>query len=166
MKAMALFALAVALASAGCLEAGGGAGEDGEDDLMADPPTVVAGTGMITASGPVLAVGGESLAFSVGSNVTLLFAEIAWEDEVQDIDLALASPSAGMTGNAQNFDHVAASGSPGSPDSPHSLTIVAPDAGEWQASAFANGAATMVEYRIAVTLFHGEASVPAGYTAL
>ena len=121
---------------------------------------------MITASGPMLAVGGEPVLFSVASNVTLVYAEIVWEDEVQDIDLALASPSAGMTGNAQNFDHVASGGAPGSPDSPHSLTVVAPEAGEWQASAFANGAAGMVEYRIVVTMFHGEVAVPAGYSAL
>lgn len=165
MKWMTSLAFALALAFAGCLEAGGR--EDmAEDGTRMEPPTVVEGTGMITASGPVLAVGGETMAFTAGSDVTLVFAEIAWDDEAQDIDLALASPSAGMTGNAQNFDHVASGGAPGSPDSPHSLTITAPEAGEWQASAFGNGVAGMVEYRIAVTLFHGEAAVPPGYSAL
>lgn len=165
MKWMMGLAFALALAFAGCLDAG--AGSDGaQDRARMEPPTVVAGTGMITASGPVLAVGGESMTFMAGSNVTLVYAEIAWDDEVQDIDLALASPSAGMTGNAQNFDHVASGGSPAAPDSPHSLTVVAPEAGEWQASAFANGVAGMVEYRIVVTLFHGEVAVPPGYSAL
>jgi hypothetical protein len=158
-----LLALALLMAS-GCMSPGGR--DSGDDRAMADLPTVVEGTGMITASGPVLAVGSAAVPFSVGSNVTLVFAEIQWEDEVQDIDLALASPSAGMTGEAQNFDYVAQSGSPGMPDSPHSLTVVAPEAGEWQASAFANGVASMVEYRIVVTLFHGEVAVPAGYSAL
>jgi hypothetical protein len=111
-------------------------------------------------------LGGESTAFEVTSNVTLLYAEIAWDDPVQDIDLALASPDAGMTGTAQNFDYVAQGGSPGAPDSPHSLTIASPTAGDWQASAFADGAAAMVDYRVAITLFHGETAVPAGYTAL
>jgi hypothetical protein len=104
--------------------------------------------------------------FTVGSDVTLVYAEMAWEDPVQDLDLGLASPDAGMTGTAQNFDHVAKGGMPGAPDSPHSLTIVGPAPGEWLATAFANGAASMVDYRIAVTLFHGETTVPDGYTAL
>jgi hypothetical protein len=157
-------AAALLLAFAGCLEAGGGGGT--RDAALAEPPTVVEGTGMIVASGPVVALGGDSMPFTVEANVTLLYAEIEWKDEVQDIDLALASPSAGMTGTAQNFDYVAQAGSPGMPDSPHSLTIVAPEPGDWLASAFANGAATMVEYRIVVTLFHGEAELPGGYSAL
>ena len=159
----ALLAAAVVAAVAGCLEQDGEGADEGVGSV---PPTVIRGVGMITASGPVLAVGGESMVFQVGSNATVLHAEIVWEDPVQDIDLALASPSAGMTGTAQNFDHVAQAGSPGEPDSPHSLTVVAPQEGEWQASAFANGAAGMVEYRIVVSLFHGEAAVPDGYTAL
>ncbi|MHB1262776.1 MAG: hypothetical protein ACYC2H_13800 [Thermoplasmatota archaeon] len=163
MKWTTALAFASLLALGGCLDSGGGS----EDEASAPiDPTVVRGAGMITASGPVLAVGGESVPFSVASNVTLLFAEIAWDDEVQDIDLALASPSAGMTGAAQNFDFVAQGGSPGDPDSPHSLTIVAPEAGEWQASAFANGVAGALEYRIVVSLFHGETAVPAGYSGL
>jgi len=163
MKRMTGLALALFLAMGGCLDSG-----SGSDDEPSVPvgPTIVRGSGMITASGPVLAVGGETIPFSVGSNVTVLFAEIAWDDEVQDIDLALASPSAGMTGTAQNFDFVAQGGPPGDPDSPHSLTLVAPEAGEWQASAFANGVAGAVEYRIVVSLFHGEAAVPIGYSAL
>lgn len=158
-------ACASVLAFAGCVGPGGGDERRGDQSAFGEP-TVVSGTGMITASGPVLAVGGEALAFEVAPNVTLVYVQIAWEDEVQDIDLALASPSAGMTGNAQNFDHVASGGSPGSPDSPHSLAIVAPDAGSWQASAFANGVAAMLEYRIVITMFHGEAAVPPGYSAL
>ena len=160
-----VLAFAVAAAFAGCLDAGPGA-EGSESEPAWQPPTIVKGTGVLTASGPVLAVGGEGLPFTVGSNVTLVHAEIVWEDEVQDIDLALASPSAGMTGNAQNFDHIASGGAPGSPDSPHSLTILAPEAGDWQASAFGNGVAGMVEYRLVVTMFHGEAALPPGYSAL
>src|SRR5688500_6855980 len=107
------------LALGGCLTAGGG------DDAGLPPPaapTVIRGTGMVTASGPVLALGSGATPFLVAENVTLLHAEIAWDDEVQDIDLALASPGAGRTGNAQTFDRVGAGGSPGAPDSPHSLT--------------------------------------------
>lgn len=159
-------AFALISAFAGCLDGGRGGDSQGGDDRLLEQPTVVEGTGMITASGPVVAVGSESVLFSVASNVTLVFAEITWEDPAQDIDLALASPSAGMTGTAQNFDYIEQSGSPGMPDSPHSLTIVAPEAGEWQASAFGNGAAGMIEYRIVVTMFHGETEVPAGYSAL
>lgn len=159
---LALSALAL-LAFSGCLD--GGDGGD-RDQIVPDPPQVVQGMGMITASGPVLAFGSPALEFTVASNVTLVYAEIVWEDAVQDINLALASPSAGMTGTAQNFDHIAEAGSPGEPDSPHSLTVVSPAPGLWQASAFANGAAAMVEYRIAVSLFHGETVLPAGYSAL
>lgn len=163
MKRTLALAAAALLAFSGCLDGGGG---DGRDVLVPDPPQVVEGMGMITASGPALAFGSTALEFTVAANVTLAYAEIVWEDPVQDINMALASPSAGMTGTAQNFDHVAESGSPGEPDSPHSLTVVAPEPGLWQASAFANGAASMVEYRIVVSLFHGEAAVPAGYSAL
>jgi hypothetical protein len=158
---LVLTALAL-LAFAGCLDS-----EDSDRErIVPEPPQVMQGMGMITASGPVLAFGSPALEFTVASNVTLLYAEIVWEDAVQDINLALASPSAGMTGTAQNFDHVVEAGSPGEPDSPHSLTIANPEPGLWYASAFANGAATMVEYRIVVSLFHGETVVPAGYSAL
>lgn len=160
----------LALALAGCAEGGQEAPWTGPVDENGDPiemaPTVIQGTGSITASGPVLAVGGEATPFTVTPGVTLLFAEIQWEDPVQDVDLALASPEAGMTGTAQNFDFLASGGSPGMPDSPHSLTIPNPQAGDWQASAFANGAAAMLEYHVAITLFHGETAVPSGYSAL
>jgi hypothetical protein len=155
-------ALVALLALGGCLDGGG----DGQEIPVTVMPTVVEGMGMIVVSGPVAAVGGDTLLFTVGDNVTLVYAEIEWEDDVQDLDLALASPNAGMTGNAQNFDHVAEGGSPGSPDSPHFLVVVAPQPGEWQASAFASGVAGAVEYRIVVTMFHGEAAVPEGYSAL
>lgn len=156
------------LGMSGCLSSPSSSAPPMHAGTAADPApaTIVRGTGSIAASGPALAVGGASIPFTVTSNVTLLFAEIAWDDPVQDIDLALASPEAGMTGTAQNFDYVATGGMPGAPDSPHSLTIPSPTAGDWQASAFANGAAAMVDYRIVVTLFHGEATVPAGYSAL
>ncbi|HUR24587.1 MAG TPA: hypothetical protein VM327_01045 [Candidatus Thermoplasmatota archaeon] len=163
MKWMVSWSCVLAFVLAGCI---GGDANDRRSESGTVPPSVVDGTGMITASGPVFALGGESLQFTVEDNVTLVFAEIVWEDEVQDLDLALASPSAGMTGNAQNFDHVASGGAPGSPDSPHSLTIVTPETGAWQASAFANGVGGMVEYRIVVTMFHGESAVPVGYSAL
>jgi hypothetical protein len=143
MKLAFAFAVPLLLA-AGCLE---GARDD--DPPVATPPTVVRGAGMVTLSGPVLAIGSEATPFAVAPNVTLLYAEIVWDDEVQDIDLALASPSAGMTGTAQNYDH-----------------LVAPEPGEWQASAFGNGVAGMVEFRIAITMFHGETTVPDGYSGL
>jgi hypothetical protein len=160
MKLAFAFAVPLLLA-AGCLE---GARDD--DPPVATPPTVVRGAGMVTLSGPVLAIGSEATPFAVAPNVTLLYAEIVWDDEVQDIDLALASPSAGMTGTAQNYDHIVRQGSPGMPDSPHSLALVAPEPGEWQASAFGNGVAGMVEFRIAITMFHGETTVPDGYSGL
>ena len=140
----------------------------GPSAAAAEPPTVLVSEGQVVASGPMVAVGGAdgAYAFSVDPSVTLLLAEIQWEDPVQDIDLALASPSAGMTGTAQNFDHQAEGGSPGAPDSPHRLAVEAPEPGDWQATAFANGAGTMVEYHLAITLFHGETAVPDGYSAL
>lgn len=156
-------ALAAALALAGCVS---GPSAEPASAPAAEPPTVLRGEGMVTASGPMVAVGSQGFPFRVESNVTLLLAEIQWEDPVQDLDLALASPSAGMTGTAQNFDHVAEGGSPGAPDSPHGLTVEAPETGDWQASAFANGAGAAVSYRLAITLFHGEATVPGGYSAL
>lgn len=169
---LAICALAaLAVLASGCLSDddlppsdGGPDGAPGSTD--AQPPTVLRGEGQITASGPVVAVGGTPMTFSVAPNATLLLAEIAWDDPVQDINLALASPSAGMTGTAQNFDHVAEGGSPGMPDSPHSLAVASPETGDWQASAFANGGGANVEFRIAVTLFHGETTVPEGYTAI
>jgi hypothetical protein len=123
-------------------------------------------TGSVSVQGMGGSLGGAAVPFNVTSNVTLLYVEIAWEDPVQDIDLALASPDAGMTGTAQNFDYVQSGGMPGAPDSPHSITIPSPAAGDWLASAFADGAAAMVDYRVAITLFHGEDAVPAGYSAL
>jgi hypothetical protein len=162
--------LLLLVALAGCSD-GGGPGDgpllvDDEGNPLPAEPTVIHGTGSITASGPVLAVGGASTAFTVPDNATLLYAELEWDDPVQDLDLALASPDAGMTGTAQNFDLRASGGMPGSPDSPHSLTVPMPAAGAWQASAFANGAGAMADYRVAVTLFYVETAVPAGYTAL
>lgn len=132
----------------------------------AEPPTLLHAEGQVTASGPMLAVGGAPFTFPVAANVTLLLAEIQWEDPVQDLDLALASPSAGTTGTAQNFDHRAEGGAPGAPDSPHQLAVEAPETGDWQATAFGNGGGAMVEYRLAITLFHGETAVPDGYTGL
>lgn len=159
------------LALAGCSDGGDETpAPAGPVDANGEPldaaPQVIKGTGTITASGPVLSLGDAGIPFGVGANVTLLYAEIVWSDPVQDIDLALASPAAGTTGTAQNFDIIANGGSPGAPDSPHSLTVANPAQGEWQASAFANGAAAMLEYDVAITLFHGETAVPPGYTAL
>jgi hypothetical protein len=161
--------LPAALAAALCLAAGCLAPrpEGGEEAAAWPPPTVLRTGGLVVASGPMVAVpGGDTYAFAVAANVTLLLAEIRWDDPVQDLDLALASPSAGGAGRVQNFDHAASGGSPGSPDSPHSLEVDVPETGEWRASAFGNGAAAAVEYRLALTLFHGESDVPAGYTAL
>lgn len=163
--------LVVLLALAGCSDGSDGGpspstGPVDDDRPIAASPQVVKGTGSITASAPVVSLGSSGVPFTVDSNVTLLFAEIVWTDPVQDIDLALASPDAGVTGAAQNYDFIASGGSPGLPDSPHSLTIPNPVQGSWLASAFANGAAVMVEFDIAVTLFYGESSVPSGYTAL
>jgi hypothetical protein len=172
MRLILTLAVTSLLALSGCLDGDGDGATSSSSSSTVPPdvtpgqPTVVHGSGTITASGPVLAIGGASIPFTVDGNVTLLFAEIAWDDPVQDIDLALASPSAGMTGAAQNYDHLATGGMPGAPDSPHSLTLPAPEAGGWQASAFANIVAAQIEYRIAVTLFYGETAVPEGYTAL
>jgi hypothetical protein len=157
-----LAALALAL-GAGCLSDRPGASVAAP---AAQPPTVLHGEGQVTASGPMVAVSGEPYGFDVGGNVTLLLAEIQWEDPVQDLDLALASPSAATTGGVQTFDHVAEGGSPGAPDSPHRLAVEAPETGDWQATAFGDGASAMVPFTLAITLFHGETSVPDGYSAL
>lgn len=165
MRTTALLALAAALLAlgAGCIS---DRPASGPAPAAAQPPTVLLSEGQVAASGPVVAVGGDSYPFSVDPSVTLLLAEIQWEDPVQDIDLALASPSAGTVGGAQNFDHQAKGGSPGMPDSPHRLLVEAPEPGDWQATAFADGAGAMVTYHLAITLFHGETAVPDGYSAL
>jgi hypothetical protein len=160
---LAPLAAALLALGAGCLST---SPASGPQPAAPEPPTVLVSEGQVAASGPMVAVGGDSYPFTVDPSVTLLLAEIQWEDPAQDLDLALASPSAGMTGTAQNFDHRAEGGSPGMPDSPHHLLVEAPEPGDWQATAFGNGAGAMVDYHLAVTLFHGETAVPDGYSAL
>lgn len=172
MRLPALVAILMAAALAGCLGDddtgidGPGVGPDNDDENTNSTaePDLFLGTGSIAASAPVFALGSGGVDFNVKEGATLLLAEIRWDDPAFDINLALSSPDAGETGTARNYDHVANGGSPGSPDSPHSLTVEAPKAGAWGASAFANGAAANVEYEIVVTVFFEGDAVPEGYS--
>lgn len=178
MRTLLVLLTLTAAALAGC--AGDDSGSDattptGTDDNtggtnVTESPQTFQGDGVITASATVITTGGDPLDFTIGADATLLFAEIRWDDPVQDIDLALRSPDAGMTGQSANYDYIKRDGMPGDPDSPHSLTLTPSDladkawSGGWQASAFGNGVSANVEYEIAVSVFYGETSVPDGYT--
>ncbi len=122
---------------------------------------VVTGAGVEGASG---GFGGAAATITAREGATLLYAEIQWADPVFDIDLALSSPAEDHSANPVMYDHTVSGGSPGSPDSPHSITIQAPAAGEWLGSAFANGVGVEVAYDVALTVFYGETTVPDGYT--
>ncbi len=138
-----------------------------QEDADLPPMNVVtSGSGMITLSAGGLSATQGGGAVVVEPDARILFVEWAWDDPLVDLDGALGSPSAGTTQDVQNIDHTASGGAPGSPDSPHSLTILAPEPGTWAVSMTANGAATNVEYRFAATVFYAADAVPEGYSAL
>jgi hypothetical protein len=91
--------------------------------------------------------------------------EMKWTGPA-DLDLCVNKPSGGNTGGAANCDAVSNGGLPGMPDSPFRVTYPSPEAGSWSIAPSVKGAAAQTEYHIAVTLFHGEREVPAGYTAV
>lgn len=165
--------LLVALLSAGCTDAPEDTDQDDTQDTTntetnatAPEPKVFTGSGTATASTSVGGFSSGGLEATVEQGATLLYAELQWDDPVADLDLALSSPSSGSAAGEINYDHSASGGSPGSPDSPHSLTIESPEAGGWVGGAVANGAAADVQYTIVATVFYGETAVPGGYTAL
>lgn len=133
------------------------------------PPLILYGPfdGTVQSAAGPLSVGGTTSDFKVDEGATLVFAELKWDSPVIDLNVALRSPAAGQTGTANNFDHTGSGGNPGMPNSPETLTISGADvlAGDWQGTAFANGAAAEQDYQLAVTVFYGATEVPAGYTA-
>ena len=166
--------LLIVASTAGCVsegeddEAGPSTDTSAANNATARLPEVFQSDGSITASGPVVGVGGADPSFAVGDGATLIYAQIQWDDATQDIDLALGSPTAQTTSQAgeTQFDHRAEGGAPGSPDSPHSLTVASPEPGDWFPGALASGAAAQVDYHIAITVYYAETEVPEGYTAL
>lgn len=177
MRPLIALLLALAVAFSGCAsdskdEQDPGTGDGGSVvNNTTVGPKVFTGTGTVVASAGTSQTGGGGfsqggLEFAVEVGATLLFAEIEWDDPVQDLDMGLASPESGSAAGERNWDHTASGGMPGAPDSPHSLTIPSPLAGDWFGGALANGASGNLPYRIVVTVFHGETSVPEGYSAL
>lgn len=175
--------VAALLATAGCLDddddasdgdptntgtdtSTGGPGNSGAGGNGTGEPIVLTGTGMtgVTAGQPGASAGfaGEGADFDVPDGAEVLLAEIRWNDPVQDVNLGLSSPSQEGT-SPRSYDHVADGGSPGTPDSPHSITVGNPEEGTWQLTAFGNGASAAMEYEWAVTIFFDD--MPAGYTA-
>ncbi len=174
MKIAALL-VALAIAFSGCAnddsEEPITVGDDGEissptDDLGPDSTRGSAVVSGIRAGGAGAGLGGAAATIVVSEGGTLLFAEIQWSDPIADLDLALSSPAEDHTATPVMYDYTAQGGSPGFPDSPHSLVIENPLAGEWLGSAFTNGAGHEVEYDVAITVFYGETSVPDGYSGL
>lgn len=174
MRVLLTFLMASVIVVSGCVE---GDDDSGDDDTSSTDdgagtnnttlePAVFDGSGTATVSTSAGGLSQGGLDFTVDPGATLLYAELAWDDPVADLDLALASPASDSQAGEVNWDHSAEGGMPGSPDSPHSLTLESPQDGTWQGGAIANGAAANVAYRIAVTVFYGETSVPEGYTAL
>ncbi len=137
--------------------------DDTPPEVDATAPKVFRGTGTVVASAGPLATSQGGGTATVGDGATVLFVEWRWDDPVQDLDGALSSPSAGETQGVENIDYTASGGSPGNPDSPHTLTISAPEIGDWSVSMIANGGSAQVEYEFAATVFYGD--VPTGYTA-
>jgi len=173
--------LVLAAALAGCADDDSGDGDNGPTTTTQIPggnetlePFVKAGTGSsgtsAGAGGTGVSLGGSGGDFAVEENATLIFAEIRWDDPAQDIDLALDTPDGPDQSGQDFFDHTHEGGSPGMPDSPHSLTVTPADAtdwaGAWRVAAFGNGPAADVPYTWAVTVFYGETAVPEGYSAL
>lgn len=174
-----LLALCLSAALAGCSDDNGGDGgtptgappTDDDNETAQDTTFRLNGTSGVGAGvpmGPSLSSQGDSLDFTVEENATLIFAELAWDDPVVDLDLALRSPNAVDQGNIQTYDHTAQGGGPGQPDSPHSLTLTGADVvpGDWRGTTFASGASAGVPFRMAVSVFYGETEVPEGFSAL
>ena len=138
-----------------------------ENATMPQVSRGVGNTGVGAGAGGTAAnLAGTGGAFTVSENATILLAEIKWADPVQDIDLSLDTPDGPDASGNDFFDYTATGGSPGAPDSPHSLMISAPETGEWRLTGFGNGPAAQVDYSWVVTIFYGETAVPDGYTAL
>jgi hypothetical protein len=133
----------------------------GKPEVVSDKGTITAGLG----AGVSFTLGAAGAAPGVQGNVTLLYIELRWTGPV-DLGLCVNTPSGGNTAGAANCDSgVKNGGLPGMPDSPVHATYVDPEQGDWKAFPDANGAAAQTDYELAVTLFHGEREVPAGYTA-
>ncbi len=166
---MRILAVAVLVMFSGCLSAdpadnGDGTGTGGPEDTPGNE--VAVGSGTVVASAGVIATSQGGGQITVQPGARLLYVEWVWADPVVDLDGALSSPSAGDTQGVQNIDHTATGGTPGAPDSPHSLAIVAPDVGVWTISMIANGVAANTGYDFAATVFYDTDAVPDGYSAL
>ncbi len=143
---------------------------DADGDGKADP-RVIDGSGTIAAGAgtPVVSTsnGGGSADFAVSANVTLLYAEMTWSSPIVALDLCIHAPSDGQTQGVDNCGAVADGGGPGTPSGHVEYELANPEAGEgWSINPYLDGPAAQQEYQLKVTLFYGETSVPAGYTAL
>jgi hypothetical protein len=174
MRTLAILAALALLTMAGCSDEKTTTGpeEPEEPQTGGNNTTQVSEiTGTVSASVGVPGVvsfqsGAAALEFTVGPNATLIHIELEWDSAALDLDLHAKEPGS----DATTWQHSAEGGGPGSPDSPHNLTIAMGEAGTWEgawtAGIFANGAASNVNYRIVASVFHGETALPEGYTAL
>lgn len=167
---MRIWILAAMLALSGCLSDNSD-NPDVVDDEVPDTTSnetaefkITKGVGSITAAAGPLAIGTGGTPFTVQPGATLLYVELRWSDPVQDIDLGVASPSAGTIGGTPNYDNTVTGGAPGAPDSPHSFTLANPEAGDWSMTAFANIVSAQIDFEMAATVFYGASSVPEGHT--
>ena len=144
---------------------------DADGDGRADPQ-VIDGSGTIEAGAgtPVVSfnTGGSAAEFTVSDNVTLLFAELAWSSPIVALDLCVHAPSDGVNeAGVPVCGVVQDGGGPGTPSGLVTYELAAPEAGAgWSLSPYLDGPAAQQDYQLKVTLFYGESSVPAGYTAL
>ncbi|MBW3582327.1 MAG: hypothetical protein KY455_04440 [Euryarchaeota archaeon] len=100
MRPLLAVLVAVAVAVAGCAteekddqDPTGSSGDPAVNNTTS-APVVFKGEGQVTAGAVGASLGSGGVEFTVESGATLLFAELAWDDEVQDLDLSLSSPSA------------------------------------------------------------------------
>jgi hypothetical protein len=141
---------------------GSSAGQHAKPEVLEDKGTMTASAGVAIT----FTVGAMGVQPTATGNVTLMYFELKW-DGPTDLNLCVHKPTSGSTGTAENCDGaVANKGLPGMPDSPVHATYPNPEPGAWSASPYATGASGNTNYALAVTLFHGETEVPAGYTAL
>ena len=170
--------LAVGLLLSGCMSSPGGEPApipaetvDADGDGRADPQ-VLDGSGTIEAGAgtPVVSfnTGGAGAEFAVSANVTLLFAELSWSSPIVALDLCVHAPSDGTNeAGVPVCGVVQDGGGPGTPTGLVTYELASPEPGDgWSLSPYLDGPAAQQDYQLKVTLFYGEASVPAGYSAL
>lgn len=180
MRSLLPWTLAFALlALPGCMSDGG---EEDGGDVPTDPsdpnppagasPVVHDGSGSVTAGvgndqAGSFYFGAGGAAFNVPVNATLMFIELAWDSPALSFDLCVHAPADGDIQGTPICGASVDGGGPGTPTGLVTYTLQAPAPGDgWTATASPDGPSANQAYQLKVTLFFGETSVPAGYSAL